>query len=1142
MSSAIRIVTFRAPGLTPSLVQEIHQAKKPLVLVPESSTFACEKEIIRHSESSGFIGLHVFSPSSLVDEVADLAGNGDRTFISEDGQTMIMSQLLHHNREMLSYYKDAVSQPFLPGKIARQINALSQAGMYPAYLEKYTPKSRRTQGKFHDLSNIWTSYGQWEQKGYCDSATQWKQMLDKLPLSGLLEGATLLIYGFDDITSDLVSLAKTARELAQEVVIGLVCDHHAPDKQIFLAAASSLRAFIFHLTQEKVPFVEKRYEESPEMDPGIAFVEKTLFAYGSFASEKIIRTRQTDYVIRNDPDEEKTKAVQALQQEQIPDLSRVKMYYARNSYIECLHACQTLIGWHRQGIAWDDMAVITCEQDTLPSLLSLTLRAAGIPFNSQGDEPILRTPYARYFFSLLRILRLRFRMDDVIRMAKTGLAGLDETTVMDLENYARSHGIDRRRWTIPFPLPEKNPEPVEALEKVRKGLIEPLIALRASLLRQCSGKNAATLLFTYITSQGVYDRLLQLEKQYYEAGDEVAIDRNRMTWNAINELLDQVASFIGDEPLPLEDLCHMLEASLSAKQLHLIPQKNNAVTLSGPKTTFSSGIPCVYVMGLQENAAPDPSDLISEIEKHDLEQFILHDRTTPKELKPYGRIGLSQMDLAAKEKQNVYRSVSLAKDQLVLSCSSAKPDGSILKPSAAFRKLARFIHEIAPENYAGGLLQDGLSPFAPGFALERLATLLRARQNGRKDFLSSSDPSDLQWKNAMSVLYHEETWNPRVRSILQSLHVTAKTSGISPDQAKSLLLSEGMSISRIQTHMRCPYMDFLQSGLRLTPAGIFQFEDHERGTFYHAVLARFLHDAALLPGWPNLSEKDQNRLLNHILHEETRPWENSVLGSDSLHRFQAAEIVRSVRTSIESIMRSFRHDNHFLPYGLEIGFGSSGNQNGIHFPALTLELSDGYQVGFSGIIDRVDTVVLPDGRKFFMVIDNKSSPRDLKQNSIDAGLQLQLPLYLLAAQQGMEGYLPAGGVYQPIRDVLVSTEDPQKILAEIDKELQTSGMILDDADVLAAAAPVKDARKTLTNDVISRVSSEDMAAVEKHAIHIILSATEDIRKGNTSPAPVKDGQKSPCEFCDYTLPCPLDRHMPGGKVLEVSHRSRPILP
>ena len=71
----VRIITARAPGLIPVLAREVDRARKPVVLVPESFTLACETEIVSRSRDGGFFGLPVFSPSSLVREIASFGGD-----------------------------------------------------------------------------------------------------------------------------------------------------------------------------------------------------------------------------------------------------------------------------------------------------------------------------------------------------------------------------------------------------------------------------------------------------------------------------------------------------------------------------------------------------------------------------------------------------------------------------------------------------------------------------------------------------------------------------------------------------------------------------------------------------------------------------------------------------------------------------------------------------------------------------------------------------------------------------------------------------------------------------------------------------------------------------------------------------------
>ena len=1168
----VRIVTFRAPGLIPSLIKEIGRAPEPVVLIPESFTLACETEIVNRSPDGGIFDLKIFSPSSLIREVRELTGRGNRKPVSGDGQNMIVSRLLHHCRDELQYYRDSVAQPTLAARIAAQIDEFTRARLTPGFLRQYAPASRRTAKKLEDLALIWDGYQQVLDQGFEDTVGQWMSAVRLIRKSGILQHSRLLIYGFDYITHDILNLVEAAAFPedgfgAEEVVIGLIGDDGGPDRELFRAANDSVQALRYDLDRRHADYTLQREDLMPPIDPGIAYVEKSIYALGAFGGERIRRAGEKSYVIREDPGAARKAAAAELAKAGVPDLSRIRLYYAKNSYLECQHACQTLIAWRRAGIPWQDMAVAVCEQDTLPSLLPLTLSASGIPFNAKQDQPILMSGYAQYLLSLLRILRLNFCQQDVLRLIKTGLTDLLPKEVMEMENYARENGIHRGRWLKPFRIPQQESRKagVQLLENLRQQLIDPVADLKRKLSRKdCTGKQAAALLFEFITEAGIYGRLLEREEVLASQGDDLGIDRNRQVWTAVNELLDTVASFIGDEPLPLRDLCSMLESSLASGKIKSLPQLSGAVTVAPPQMFFSSGVRCMIVMGLQENEVPGGAGILSEQERSRLEEFIeeanrqyyrQRDDTAPyapgdeeggeetaagpaNAERPYSRIGQSPLDLAARQKQDIYQAVSLAREELMISCSGAKPGGSVLTPSTAFRRLSKTVAEHHPENVTGGLMDADIRPFAPVFALETLAVRLRESRDSRDSFLQGSSPDDALWRNALSSLYHADDWKKKTEGVLKGLHITVPSARIAPEQARRLYMTRGMSISRVETFASCPYRHFLQYGLGLVPAGAYVFRPDEQGTFNHDVLKMFLDRAVSLPEWPDLSEETLTALLNQVLKERVRNWDGGILTSDTMHRYQGAGIIRGVRTAVASMMRSFQQKPHFLPMAAEIPFGTPDETGKTRIPALQFRTADGGAVAFTGRIDRIDALKTQDGKKYFMILDNKMSSRDVKQNSILAGLQLQLPLYIRAARGGLPGWEAAGGLYQPVRDVLVGSEDSSQISAQIDRELQTSGMILNREMILEAAKPVRIAKKLDTGDTVSAVSAEEMLALEDAAVKAVTDRVNQILGGEVTPRPVKDGPESPCALCDHPNGCRFDSTIPGCRIAEISHRQR----
>ena len=288
----IRIITTRAPGLIPSLIKETENASNPVILVPESFTLACETEIVNRSRNGGIFDLKIFSPSSLVREVREMTGYGNKKPISGDGQNMIISQVLHHFRDELKYYRDSAAQPTLAAKIAGQIDDFTRAKLTPGFLRQYSPSSRRTEAKLEDIALIWDAYQQILDKGFEDTVGQWMSAVRMIRRSGIIQHSRLLIYGFDYITHDILNLVEAAAFAgdgsgADEVVIGLIADDTGADRDVFKAANDSVKALVYDLKHRNAEYSVQREEFTLQADAGIAYAEKYIYALGAFGSERI---------------------------------------------------------------------------------------------------------------------------------------------------------------------------------------------------------------------------------------------------------------------------------------------------------------------------------------------------------------------------------------------------------------------------------------------------------------------------------------------------------------------------------------------------------------------------------------------------------------------------------------------------------------------------------------------------------------------------------------------------------------------------------------------------------------------------------------------------------------------------------------
>ena len=175
-----------------------------------------------------------------------------------------------------------------------------------------------------------------------------------------------------------------------------------------------------------------------------------------------------------------------------------------------------------------------------------------------------------------------------------------------------------------------------------------------------------------------------------------------------------------------------------------------------------------------------------------------------------------------------------------------------------------------------------------------------------------------------------------------------------------------------------------------------------------------------------------------------------------------------------------------------------------------------------GTIDRIDMF-----DNYVRVIDYKSGDMKLSDEKLEAGIQLQLPLYSLS----LMGDLQVSGMYyfrikDVIKDVdMVSTDN------SVLKEYKLSGPTLDNIDVIEAndckirtnnRSDIISAEFTTKGEVSKKsnvLSSEKMIGLMEQASEKAAVTIDRILKGETKAAPVSIGDFDSCRYCKYRCLC-----------------------
>ena len=242
--------------------------------------------------------------------------------------------------------------------------------------------------------------------------------------------------------------------------------------------------------------------------------------------------------------------------------------------------------------------------------------------------------------------------------------------------------------------------------------------------------------------------------------------------------------------------------------------------------------------------------------------------------------------------------------------------------------------------------------------------------------------------------------------------------------ALRIRLGAGHSFSATQLELygRCPFRFFAQELLNLQPLRDPEDDDSalKRGNLVHRILYRFYtaHGEAAERAEKLAENIAELRRQGRQVAEEMRLtgffWERELerlLGSDDGER--EGVLPRFLR--LQSATSNPAIPAHFeLSFGSYPGMGEGDLQSTTTLYAIG-DSESGDEVRLSGKIDRIDRTA--DGR--FVVFDYKTGRRPSVAD-IDTGLNLQLPLYLLAAESlfGELGLRQgAGAAYLMLRDL-----------------------------------------------------------------------------------------------------------------------------
>lgn len=1068
-------------------------------LVPEQATYQAERAILSDSRIKGYSRLHILSFQRLCYMI--FGKNLAARPLTMQGREMIVNRLLCENADKLSIFSSIAS-----AGLANAIAEFQQFGKSPddvdKLIEQLKSSSQLTSSKLTDINLIYKQYLAFVEGNFLNSDNQLNLAKDAVSQTPFLKDCLLWVDGFAGFTTSEILLLTELLKVSASSKIALCIDPepcHSDD------GANQDWAGIFEPTQ-------KTYTD-------LVSLIKSL----KLPVEKPVILKETSRF-------KNSKALAHLEKnifsfDDVPPVScqgNIKITACAKTRLEVDYAARQICSLVRgKGFRWRDIAVIASDIDQYRHFIQAIFSDFDIPFFIDRRRGLQQYPAVELITSALKIATDRFATSDVINYLKSDLVPVSRDEVDQLENYCLAFGVDGKDWlrteAWDFAPPDDDFNN-EQIEKIRNKATENLLSFRTLL--QSSGSIDAEkfckALFDFLDSLNVRGQLTDWTKAAIETGRLDEAQLHQQFFAQFTQLMDDFAFIFKNASFSAKQYSAIISSAFSQMTVALIPPALDQVLVGSIERSRHPDLKAVFLIGATQQQFPIPvyyDNILNDTDR----------KVTSDIGFELSRTGSSQL---IERRYLAYIAFTRPSHFLYITYPLADEKGNEIQPSFLVSQLKSLFGDL---DSAGGCLTAeekyfGNSGFSGLYNISDLTGFL-ALTLGR-DNLSPQDDLDAKCKWLLDTASKDYDLT-KVKSAID-YNNTARLDNLPVQDILST------SATKLKSFASCPYQHFARHILKLEERRVFELEPFSLGLFFHKVLEILFNNLKS----KNISFSTAGTdLLNQLIDKSVEKLliEDSFLKSFNLRTKHNSFIILSATEMVKTAVLEFSKiasAGSFTQIASEIGFGDK-----FSLPAIEIKLEKGKKLHIEGKIDRVDTTSKA-GVNYCMVVDYKTSQTAINWSLFSAGLDLQLPIYLLAIRnqtvEKNKNLIPLGAFYFQIQTLAKSSElnDIEKKSGKIIRKPKGifNGEYFDilDAKTETGYSSFYSFQITQKGKQFGRYESSSLLTDEHFSA--VLSLAEDklkelggrILAGEIDITPYRHVKNVACTYCPYKSLCRFD--------------------
>jgi ATP-dependent helicase/nuclease subunit B len=783
-----------------------------------------------------------------------------------------------------------------------------------------------------------------------------------------------------------------------------------------------------------------------------------------------------------------------------------------------------------------DIAVIASDIDRYEHYIRAYFDDYGVPFFIDKPKPLSQHSAIQLIHSALRVVTSGFSNSDIFAYLKTDLVPVERSDVDLLENYCIAFGIAGSDWISqqPWQFAGKDSEDFnqQHVEQVRRQAIGPLLNLRQELYSgessagNVSAETFTRAIFDFLDALYVKKTLARWIEESAERKDYAAVDQHRQLYDKLVNVFDELVEVFAGQRMSPDDYLAIISSAFSQLTLAFIPPNLDQVLVGSIERSRHPDLKAAFLIGATQKQFPVPISFDSILTDDDRGTAEAADFL----LSPPTRQTLADRQYLA------YIAFTRPSEFLCVTYPVLDDKASTVSRSPFLTDLESLFGDLKEESIAAE--QIGIEKVQSRTELEDLL----CRSLGKDAAAAEGDNGGRLYALLDDVCLDRqlEELGERIVSAINYRNLAQLDGGVVEEFFSQQIST---SATRLSDFAKCPYKHFAEHILALKERKEFKFEPLDVGFFYHRVLDALLK--RLNADGKNFAAIQDKELLAFVRDEIARLVQTDAFISNFARRSAhnafiihcAGEYLEDCVLGIAQIVRA----GSFRPSLSEVSFGADAGILG----RWELTLAKGQLLSLNGKIDRLD-IAEAGSKKLALIFDYKRKDESFDWSEFYYGLDMQLPIYMLAVQNASRSKIKdvVGAFYMPVeaQPTKATLDEVEKKKGKFDRKARG---IFDGEFFRQLDGTVDSGWSRFYNFFVSKENGQygrntdsgalkpgDFERVLKFTERKIIELADGILSGVICVMPYRLSGKSPCTFCKYKAVCRFDWQINDYNFLE----------